>query len=169
MTQLMSDPVDRWVDLTVQKPRQPLLDEMHQAYQEALDTEEPFRRAYYIGVGTGYAVGFGFITREVLDRARRVPAAVTLAEFNLWKPNHYADEETAWACGVLYGYWMGTSELPDARQCEHCGTRLLDGLDDIQECEHGEFCFDCQPDWHTNLRFAPGPRDICVYESERAA
>lgn len=150
MTALVPDPIDHWLDLDLTTPRKPLRAEMFTAFDEALDCplDPPHRRAYWTGVGTGYAVAFGLVTREALDRARRVPGAVTLSDINTWTPGAFADEETAWACGVLFGYWQGTSEHPDADECVTCGQRILRTLDDFQECPDGMFCPDHLDDCH---------------------
>jgi hypothetical protein len=167
MTALVQDPTDHWLDLRVAQPRKPLLDEMMSAYNCALlaPTDPGHRRAAWIGVGTGYAVAFGFVTREALERARRVPGALTVhpREFH---PSPFNDVETAWASGVLYGYYLGTSEGMDVTTCTHCGQRLAHNLDYIVTCHHGDFCDDCVTDWHRDSTPAH-PGDVCTFEADR--
>lgn len=157
MTSLMAEPVDHWLDLDVQTPRKPLREEMFSAFDVAVEAPAGHRRAYWTGVGTGYAVAFGLVTREALEKARRIPGALPLTADDCWKPQD--DEETAWACGVLYGYQQGTSELPDADECVTCGQRILTTVDDYEGCADGVFCpFDCKSTFHAN-----GP-SVCSIE-----
>lgn len=143
--------------------RVPLRHEMFSAFNEALDAaDQPLRRAAWTGVGTGYAVAFGLVTREMLDRARLVPGALTLHPEELpIKPS--TDEEECWASGVLYGYYQGTSEQRDVTSCTHCGRRLDHDLDDIEGCHHGDFCGPegCARDWHSGGGFTRA--DYCTY------
>lgn len=163
MTHLMKNPPDHWVDLDQPTVRRPLLLEMMSAYDAALEAPEGSqRRAAWTGVGLGYAVAFGFCTREALDRARRTPGALTVHPDD-YKPSAFHDEDTAWSCGVLYGYWQGTAERDDITACLHCGQRLIVDVDWITDCHHGDFCEDCASEWHRNTSPA-GPADVCVYE-----
>ena len=149
---LMHDPVDHWLDLPVTTPRKPLRAEMYAAFDEALDcpTDPPYRRAAWTGVGTGYAVAFGLVTREALDRARRTPGALALHPDDL-RVGPFSDEDEFWASGVLYGYKQGTSELPDANECGHCGQRLIERIDFPAYCQHGTFCEEHISEWHEPL------------------
>lgn len=159
----MPDPIDHWLDLDTRTPRKPLREEMYSAFDAAMDapTDPPLRRAIWTGVGTGYAVAFGLVTREALDRARRTPSAICLHPDD-WNPRATADEEEAWACGVLWGYYQGTSEHPDADMCVTCGQRIVTSVDDSESCPDGLFCpFDCRAIFHAN-----GP-SICAMEGEQ--
>lgn len=152
MTVLMTDPIDHWLDLPLADVRRPLRAEMFSAFNAALDTPETatHRRAYWTGLGTGYAIAFGLVTREALSKAQRTPGAAVLSDLEVWKPSR-TDEETSWACGVLYGYWMGTSEHPNADECATCGQRILKDLDDFEACDDGIFCpIDCKATFHAN-------------------
>jgi hypothetical protein len=139
MTTLTTDPVDHWVNLHQQTIRKPLLNEMHQTAEEALAESDPMRKAFLTGMHTGYAVGFGLVTREALTRARRTPGSANV-HIDFRKPRGFDDEDTLWACGVRHGYYLGTSERLDATACDMCGERIVDALDEVESCEHGAFC-----------------------------
>lgn len=167
MTPMMMNPPDHWVDLDQPTSiRRPLLLEMMSAYDAALEAPEGSeRRAAWTGVGLGYAIAFGFCTREALDRARRTPYALTVHP-DEYKPRTFTDEDTAWASGVLWGYRQGTSEGFDVTDCTHCGQRLVHDLDWMSRCEHGDFCEDHITDWHAGTT----PVGLaCTYEDERGA
>jgi hypothetical protein len=77
-------------------PREPIRQEMHQAFDQAMCETDEFRRRYFAGLGLGYAVAFGLVTREALDKARRTPFSVNL-HVDFWRPSFFADEDSAWA------------------------------------------------------------------------
>lgn len=139
--------------VTIPRPRNPLLAEMMTAYETALTLPQGSReRRFYEGLGLGYAVAFGFVTREALDAARRQPGASNV-HIDFRQPRFDDDEETLWACGVRHGYALGTSEQVDADECVACGERLTDD-DDPDVCDDGYFCpphiNDCRAVWHQN-------------------
>lgn len=142
---------------TLQHIRRPLRDEMHQAFDTAMDETEPTRSAFYSGLGIGYAVAFGLVTRESLDRARLDPYARNV-HIDFWRPTFGADEDSHWATGVLHGYYLGTSERSDVSECDLCGQRITPE-DDTDNCEHGTFCAGgCIRDWHVG-----GGLDQCTF------
>ena len=165
MTPLTPAPIDHWVALDVTSPRKPLRDEMFAAFEVAANRDDPYVRAAWLGAGTGYAVAFGWFTREVLDRARNTPN-VLICHPREFTPSPFSDEATAWACGVLYGYYQGTSEGFDATTCAHCGQRLVHDLDYMERCHHGDFCEDHISTWHADSTPAH-PGDVCAYEEAR--
>lgn len=132
------------------RPRNPLVDEMHEAFVQALAETDPQRNRFYAGLGIGYAVAFGLVTREALTRARLNRHAVNM-HIDFRRPRFDDDEDTLWACGVRHGYALGTSERSDADECAMCGERLTDD-DDTQRCADGQFCDngECFTDWHAN-------------------
>lgn len=146
----MPDPIDHWLDLDIATPREPLRQEMYAAVEQAANSPAGERRALWTGVATGYAIAFGLFTRDALDKARLVPGALTVHPDD-YSPGRYGDEETAWACGVLHGYYMGTSEGLDVTTCAQCGQRRVHDVDEVAACEHGDFCPDCVSDWHRGL------------------
>lgn len=154
----MSLTIDQWTDTKPSPARAPLLAEMQQAGADALNQTDPLRQAFYTGLFTGYAVGFGLVTREALDRARLQPGAVN-QHIDVRRPRHDDDPDTLWACGVRHGFYLGTSERQDAYDCDLCGERLTDD-DEIDLCEHGRFCgTGCIQDWH----FPGGGWGRCTY------
>lgn len=144
------DAVDHWTRLDPAPARNPLLAEMTTAATEAI-TSDGTSRAFYTGLFTGYAVGFGLVTREALERARREPRSANL-HLDFRHPSRYDDDTTWWACGVRHGYYLATSERPDADECLLCGERLIENLDDTEACEDGVFCGmdGCKKLWHAN-------------------
>lgn len=148
MTALMVDPIDHWTDLHVYTPRQALRAEMWQAVDLAVAAPAGQTRAYWIGVFTGYSVAFGLTTREALQNARREPAVQPV---NPMQRVTFRDEAHALACGVLYGYSQGISEMDDVADCPNCGVRNHLELDFCSPCVHGTFCDDCTADWHSGL------------------
>lgn len=123
-------------------PRRPLREEMFEALNSALDATDEFRRAYWKGCATGYAIAFGIETPDLLTDARLQNGArgLHISELHAHLPWHSKDEpQSWWACGVLWGYKQGTSERDDAHDCETCGDRLTDD-DDYDRCEVGRFC-----------------------------
>lgn len=161
MSTLMTDPVDHWLDLPVESPRKPLMWEMFSAGEQALlaPADPPYRRAAWTGVFTGYAVAFGLVTREALDRARRTPHATATHPDEL-RIGPFTDEDDCWASGVLYGYSQGISEHPDVQRCPTCGLNLLPDLDWTADCHHGVFCEDHIADFHAGGGFGA---DVCTY------
>lgn len=142
--------IDHWVDLQPQQVRQPLLNEMHEAGVTALGQTDETQRTFYTGLFTGYAVGFGLITREALDRARMQPGA-SAVHIDFRRPRWNDDTDTLWACGVRHGYSLATSENPDADECALCGERIVKSTDDFEGCDDGVFCpFECMAIWHAN-------------------
>lgn len=141
-------------------PRQPLRAEMFTAFDDALNEQDPQRQRFLIGLGLGYAVAFGLVTREALDRARLHPGASNI-HIDFRRPRFDDDEDTLWACGVRHGYALATSERSDADECAMCGERLTED-DDFTVCLDGRFCDngECEHDWHAN-----GPT-TCGDESE---
>lgn len=136
---LTADAIDHWTEIQPVKARNPLLDEMHDAGKTALTETDPHRQAFHAGLFTGYAVGFGLVTREALDRARRAPYSANV-HLDFRRPRPYDDDTTLWACGVRHGYYLATSERPDADECALCGERLIEKLDDTEWCTCGLFC-----------------------------
>lgn len=144
--------LDHWTDLHLEEQvRQPLIEEMHEASRQALVETDPLRRAFFTGLFTGYAVAFGLVTREALERARRTPFSTNL-HVDFWRPSSFADDDTYWATGVRHGYYLGTSERPDADECVLDGERICRDLDDHDSCMDGVFCAmeRCSADWHAN-------------------
>jgi hypothetical protein len=148
---LTIDAIDHWTRIQPEQARDPLLTEMATASVAAVRETDPMRQAFHTGLFTGYAVGFGLVTREALDRARRTPWSSNV-HVDFWRPSTFADTDTAWACGVRHGYYLATSERPDADDCLMCGERLIEALDDITYCDDGAFCGidDCRRLWHAN-------------------
>lgn len=138
--------------ISLPTPRNPLLTEMMAAFETALTlpTDTPARR-FHEGLGLGYGVAFGIVDRQALDRARRALHASNI-HLDFRRPNPYDDDDTLWACGVRHGYYLGTSEQPDAEDCAMCGERLT-ADDDAERCDDGWFCgfgSDCSRIWHAN-------------------
>lgn len=144
--------------------RDPLLNEMREAGRQALCESDPQRTAFYSGLFTGYAVGFGLIDRDALDRARLQPGSEPL-HIDFRRPRFDDDPDTLWACGVRHGYLLATSERPDATDCGLCGERITSD-DDTESCEHDTFCdgAGCIQTWHA----AEGV-DVCTYLDDRDA
>lgn len=147
---LTDDAIDHWTRIEPAPARGPLLAEMADAAETALDpTISDERRSFYSGLFTGYAVGFGLVSREVLDRARREPrSSATHIDFR--RPRFGDDTTTWWACGVRHGYLLSTSEHPYADSCVLCGERLIEDVDDTDCCTDGLFCGwdDHRREWH---------------------
>lgn len=141
-------------DIITFPARPPLVREMHDALDAALNTPEADsqRRRFYTGLALGYGVAFGLIDRQVLDRARNQPFSANV-HFDFRRPTGYDTDETLWACGVRHGYSLGTSERDDAEDCVACGERLTED-DDPDVCDDGHFCpawiNDCRVVWHQN-------------------
>lgn len=157
----MSITVDQWTDLQPASVRAPLLAEMHSASAEALTDTDPMRRAFNTGLFTGYAVGFGLITREALDTARLTPGS-SAVHIDFRQPRWNDDPDTLWACGVRHGYALATSEHPHADVCALCGERIIPDLDNYEQCIDGRYCEngECFHDWHAN-----GP-SLCRMEGD---
>jgi hypothetical protein len=145
----MTATLDHWTDLHPAAARDPLLAEMHDAGRQALLEPDPQRKVYFTGLFTGYAVGFGLITREALDRARRTPFSTNLP-LDFWRPHPFADADSYWATGVRRGYLLSTSEHPHADECVLCGERLIEDLDPTDWCVDGLFCEldNHRAEWH---------------------
>lgn len=140
MTAIMERPV-----------RSPLMSEMLEAGETALREQDPLRAAFYRGLFTGYAIAFGLHDRATLDSARNTPFSANL-HLDFWRPHFAADEDTYYATGVRRGYWLGTSERPDADECVLCGERLIEDLDAVDWCDDGLFCEwdDHRREWHAS-------------------
>lgn len=146
---LTTDAIDHWTRIQPAHARNPLLTEMADASVAAVNETDPMRQAFHAGLFTGYAVGFGLVTREALDRARREPFSSNI-HLDFWRPSSSADTDTAWACGVRHGYYLATSEQPAADECVLCGERIVEDVDDADWCTDGLFCGpqDCRNTWH---------------------